>query len=292
MKNIKLSFKVTENIILREFLIKNNISKKTLTRIKFDVDGSIRVNGIEQNVRYLLKEGDLVELTLPNEYFNENIRFIKNKLKILYEDEFLIIIDKPKNLPTIPSRNYEDNSLLEYINYYFKNKNYKTIPHIVTRLDKNTTGIVLVAKHRHIHSLLSKINIEKYYLALAEGKTATKLVIEANIKRDSDSIITRHIASDGEYAKTKLTTLAFFHKKNISLIKLKLYTGRTHQIRVHCKHIGNSLLGDELYNGNTKYINRQALHCYNLKFNHPITNKKINIISPLPSDILRIIKSS
>lgn len=287
---MKLKFIVKEQIILREFLIKKEISKKTLTRIKFDKDGSIKVNGQEQNVRFLLNTDDSVEITLPSEQFSDNVRFINEKINILYEDEYLLVVDKPKNLPTIPSRNNEDESLLEYINYYFKNNNYTTVPHIVTRLDKNTSGIVLVAKHRHVHAMFNNVKFEKYYLALAHGKTPDNIIIEANIAREENSIITRKVDASGDYAKTELTTIKYIQDKNCSLIKLKLFTGRTHQIRVHCKHIGHPLLGDELYGGNTLYIKRHALHCNNIIFQHPITKKEINIISELHNDMKNLIK--
>ena len=156
MNKLKLKYLIENEQLLREFLLENNISRKTLTRIKFDNDGSIKVNGKEENVRYILKKNDVVEITLPSEEFSEHVRFFEDKLDIIYEDEYLLIVNKPANLPSIPSRNNEDSSLLEIVNGYFKKNHYSTIPHIVTRLDKNTTGLVLIAKHRHIHALFSK----------------------------------------------------------------------------------------------------------------------------------------
>lgn len=291
MNNLKLQYEVKEGMLLRDFLLNKNISKKTLTRIKFDNDGSIKVNSKEENVRYKLSLGDVVEITLPSENFSDNVRFLYGKLNILYEDEYFLVLDKEKNLPTIPSRNNDDNSLLEYVNFYFKEKNYTTIPHVVTRLDKNTTGLVLVAKHRHIHALFSKTEISKYYLALTHGKTPRHKIIEANISRTEDSIITRKVCTEGEYAKTELFREKYFEDMDVSLIKLKLFTGRTHQIRVHSQHIGHSLLGDELYGGNKKFIDRQALHCHNLIFEHPITSEKINIESLLPDDMQSFINN-
>jgi len=155
--------------------------------------------------------------------------------------------------------------------------NYVTIPHIVTRLDKNTTGLVLIAKHRHIHALFGKIDINKFYLALAKGKVADQ-VVEANIKRAADSIITRCVAEDGDYAKTQVWLEKYYEKNDASLVKLKLFTGRTHQIRVHMRHLGHPLLGDELYGGNKDLIARQALHCHNLQFKHPTARKLISRI--------------
>lgn len=287
--NIKLQYVIEKEEVLREFLLRNNVSRKTLTRIKFDSDGSIKVNDKEENVRYILKKGDRVEVVLPSESFSENVRFLKGKLNIVFEDAYFLIVNKDKNLPSIPSRNNEDASLLEIVNEYFSKNNYKTIPHIVTRLDKNTTGLVLIAKHRHVHALFSKVDIEKYYLALAEGWVEDK-VIEANIKRESDSIITRTVDPSGDYAKTQVWLEKYNEKNDFSLVKLRLFTGRTHQIRVHMSYIGHPLLGDELYGGEKKLIMRQALHCQNLKFVHPITAENLDIISDLPNDMERLLK--
>ena len=176
MNKLKLKYLIENEQLLREFLLENNISRKTLTRIKFDNDGSIKVNGKEENVRYILKKNDVVEITLPSEEFSENVRFFEDKLDIIYEDEYLLIVNKPANLPSIPSRNNEDSSLLEIVNGYFKKNHYNTIPHIVTRLDKNTTGLVLIAKHRHIHALFSKEEIDKFYLALVVGKVEDGII--------------------------------------------------------------------------------------------------------------------
>ncbi|MBU0278894.1 RluA family pseudouridine synthase [Gemella sp. zg-570] len=291
MNNLTLRYVVKKEEILRDFLLSKNISKKTLIRIKFDKDGSIKVNNKEENVRYKLLLGDVVEITLPSESFSSHIRYFFDKINILYEDEYILIVEKGADLPTIPSRNSSDKSLLEQINGYFVKNNFSTIPHIVTRLDKNTSGLVLIAKHRHIHSLLSKIDIDKYYLALLHGNSPKELIIEKNIACASNSIIERIISPDGEYAKTSLERLAYNEKFDFTLVKFKLYTGRTHQIRVHSKSIGHSLLGDELYGGKKDLIKRQALHCHNLIFNHPITNKKINIKSELTYDMACLIKN-
>ena len=141
-----------------------------MTRIKFDNDGSIKVNGKEENVRCILKKNDVVEITLPSEEFSEHVRFFEDKLDIIYEDEYLLIVNKPANLPSIPSRNNEDSLFRDCLMVISKKNHYSTIPHIVTRLDKNTTGLVLIAKHRHIHALFSKKEIGKFYLALVLEK--------------------------------------------------------------------------------------------------------------------------
>ena len=290
MTNLVLNYTIKKEQCLREFLLENNISRKTLTRIKFDKDGSIKVNDKEENVRYILQSGDKVAVTLPSEKFSEHVRFIEGKLDIIYEDEYFLVVNKPVNLPSIPSRNEDDASLLEIVNTYFRENKYVTIPHIVTRLDKNTTGLVLIAKYRHIHALFGKIEINKFYLALSKGKVNNQ-VVEANIKREDNSIITRCVAEDGDYAKTQVWLEKYDEKNDVSLVKLKLFTGRTHQIRVHMSHLGHPLLGDELYGGNKDLIARQALHCHNLQFKHPITQKELSLEAPLAGDIKNITDS-
>ena len=257
MTNIILKYVVKNEQVLREFLLENNISRKTLTRIKFDNDGSIKVNSKKENVRYILKEGDIVEITLPSENYSDFVRFI----------------DKPIE-----------------VNYYFREKNINSIPHIVTRLDKNTSGLVLIAKHRHIHALFSNMEIDKYYTALINGKIEQHGIIEAPIRRVSSSIIEREVGEDGEYAKTEYWLEKHNLKNNVSIVKLKLYTGKTHQIRVHMKYLGYPLLGDELYGGDVSLISRQALHCSNLAFIHPISGEKVNVCTNLPGDMSNIIK--
>ena len=289
MTNIILKYTIREEQVLREFLLANNISRKTLTRIKFDSDGSIKVNSREENVRYLLKVNDIVEITLPSENFSEVVRFIDKPIDIVYEDPYFLIVNKEINLPSIPSRNLEDESLLERVNYYFKNKSINTIPHIVTRLDKNTSGLVLIAKHRHIHALFSNMAIDKYYTALVNGKVADNEIIEVPIRRVSSSIIEREVGEGGEFAKTEYWLEEYISDKDISVVKLKLYTGRTHQIRVHMKYRGYSLLGDGLYGGDVSNISRQALHCTNLKFIHPITDEVVNVKADLPFDMTNVI---
>ena len=289
MTNIILKYVVKNEQVLREFLLENNISRKTLTRIKFDNDGSIKVNSKEENVRYILKKDDIVEITLPSENYSDFVRFIDKPIEIVYEDDYFLIVNKEINLPSIPSRNVEDESLLERVNYYFREENINSIPHIVTRLDKNTSGLVLIAKHRHIHALFSNMEIDKYYTALINGKIEQYGIIEASIRRVSSSIIEREVGEDGEYAKTEYWLENHNLQNNVSVVKLKLYTGKTHQIRVHMKYLGYPLLGDKLYGGDLSLISRQALHCSNLAFIHPISGEKVNVCTNLPDDMRNII---
>ena len=286
MTNIILKYVVKNEQVLREFLLENNISRKTLTRIKFDNDGSIKVNSKEENVRYILKEGDIVEITLPSENYSDFVRFIDKPIEIVYEDAYFLIVNKEINLPSIPSRNVEDESLLERVNYYFREKNINSIPHIVTRLDKNTSGLVLIAKHRHIHALFSNMEIDKYYTALINGKIEQHGIIEAPIRRVSSSIIEREVGEGGEYAKTEYWLEKHNLKNNVSIVKLKLYTGRTHQIRVHLSSIGNAIIGDKLYSNDGYKYDKMYLGALKVVFNHPVTNDKIEINSSLRTEFI------
>lgn len=290
MSNLEFEYVANCNQKLRDFLLEKGISRKTLTKIKFENTGFIKVNGKEENVRYFLKKSDRVKIALPREYFKPHIRYFYDDINIIYEDKYFLVVNKPPYIATIPSRDENEKSLLEEINGYFLNKKYSTIPHVVTRLDKNTSGLVIIAKHRHIHSLFSKIAIDKYYLALAIKKAPTKKIIEAKIARKKDSIIEREVSPLGKYAKTSLERIKYYEDKDFSLVKLKLYTGRTHQIRVHLSHIGHNILGDELYGGDLKLIKRQALHCYNLIFPHPINKEILNIKIDIPKDMKKITK--
>ena len=149
---------------------------------------------------------------------------------------------------------------------------------------------MLIAKHRHVHALFSNLQIHKYYTALVNGKVADNEIIEAPIRRVSSSIIEREVGEGGEFAKTEYWLEEYISDKNISVVKLKLYTGRTHQIRVHMKYRGYPLLGDEIYGGDVSNISRQALHCMNLKFIHPITDEVVNVRADLPEDMISVIK--
>ncbi|MDO4813801.1 MAG: RluA family pseudouridine synthase [Gemella sp.] len=290
MSNIILKFKADEEVLLRDFLLLKKISRSTLTRIKFDEGGAILVDGKEESVRYKLSAGQEVVVHLPKEEFSPNVRFIEGLLNVLFEDDYFMIIDKPADLPTIPARDKNDGSLLEIINYYFKEKGYESIPHIVTRLDRDTSGLVLVAKHRYVHSLFEDVDIEKIYLAICSGKAPEEMIIEKNIGLAKDSIIERVIDENGQYAKTQLSRLSYQEKGDYSLIKLKLFTGRTHQIRLHCKSIGHGLLGDFLYGIETDLINRQALHAHRLSFVHPVTKDLVNVVSDLHEDMRKIVE--
>lgn len=277
--------------LLREFLKEKEISKSALTDIKFK-GGFISVNGQEVNVRYALKTADRVKIEFPAEVPSEGMKGEEIPLSIVYEDDYLLVVNKPPGMNTIPSREHPYGSLAGGLIGYYKNKGISATTHIVTRLDRDTSGLVLIAKHSHVHHLFSKQqrsgDVKRRYEAFAEGVVEkSDGVIEASIARKPDSIIEREVHPDGQYACTLFEVSkryeAFTH------MNLRLKTGRTHQIRVHMRYIGHPLLGDTLYGGNRALIPRQALHCKELTFSHPFLHKKMHFTANLPIDMQEVL---
>ncbi|MBW8350424.1 RluA family pseudouridine synthase [Bacillus sp. IITD106] len=278
--------------IIKEFLKSKGISKRALTDIKF-TGGSIKVNGQEQNVLHLLKESDELVVEFPPEEVNEKMRGEDIPLSISYEDEDIIVVEKPAFMSTIPSRDHPSGSLANALVHHYERTGNLSAVHIVTRLDRNTSGLVLIAKHRHAHHLLSlqqqKGKIKRYYEAFAENAFNKKEgSIHAPIGRNPSSIIEREVRMDGQRAVTHYKVVRNYPQ--FSHIRLELETGRTHQIRVHMAYIGHPLLGDDLYGGNHAFINRQALHCKEIHFVHPLKQVKLSFSAPLPMDMETLLK--
>lgn len=280
--------------IIRDFLKEQEISKTALTDIKFR-GGSILVNGEDVNVRYPLQAEDELTVIFPLEEAGEGLKGENIPLNILFEDEYLLVVNKPSAMNTIPSREHPTGSLANALIGYYGSQGIKATAHIVTRLDRDTSGIVLVAKHRHVHHLLSKQQksgmVKRTYEALAEGvfKENDGTVIQP-IGRKSDSIIEREVREDGQYACTHYTVIQ--RSDRFTHLELRLETGRTHQIRVHMSFMGHPLLGDDLYGGNVYLINRQALHCKEIKFIHPLLHEEMSFRAPLPEDMELIISTA
>ncbi|WP_335869943.1 RluA family pseudouridine synthase [Bacillus sp. 2205SS5-2] len=293
-ENYQLSWVVCENDdenILRSFLIEKGISKRALTAIKFS-GGKIEVNGEEEDVRYKLKCGDTLSLTFPSEVRSAKLIPEELPLEIIYEDEHLLVVNKPPFMNTIPSREHPSGSLANGLIHYYDKKKINGTIHIVTRLDRNTSGLLLIAKHSYVHSLLGKCqqngHITRKYEALVQGKLSKPNgIIQAPIGRKDSSIIEREVRQDGQFSCTKYHLLSQFN--SYAHVSLTLSTGRTHQIRVHMSYIGHPLLGDDLYGGKKEDIHRQALHSKELTFYHPIFQKELTFTISLPSDMNSLI---
>ena len=257
-------------------IIRNDlkISSGLLTKLK--KNGGIQLNGNNVTVAEKVKYGDLLTVYFPSEKSN-SIQPVNIPIDIIYEDKYLLAVNKPKDMPTHPSAGNHVNTLANACMYYYRNTDF--VFRSVTRLDRDTTGIVLIAKDARTGALMSeavqKGGLHKTYYALTSAVPSPLCgKIEAPIGRADNSILKREVRPDGQYAVTEYKTIA--HNNKIALEEIKLLTGRTHQIRVHFSHIGCPLLYDYMYgteiSGETLF-----LHCAKLEFIHPITAENMLI---------------
>lgn len=256
--------------------------------VKLKNSKQIYLNNEPTFVNQKLKIGDKILADLDFEETYDNIVPTKIDLDILYEDDGLLIVNKPPFMPVHPSMDHFEDSLSNGIKYYFNSIGLKRKIRPVNRLDKNTSGIVIFAKNEYMQECLIKQmrsgSFKKEYLALVNGVIDKEIqVIDAPIARKDDSIIERCVSENGDRAITEIELLKAFD--NYSLVKCNLKTGRTHQIRVHLSYIGHPILGDDLYGKKSEFISRQALHAYMVSFIHPLTKKIFKIDAELPKDI-------
>ncbi|MFC4651357.1 RluA family pseudouridine synthase [Lactococcus nasutitermitis] len=282
--------------MVKALLHRHSVSRRLLAKIKFD-GGKIYVNGLEQNAIFRMKIGDVVTITVPNEPDNEALIPTEIPLNILFEDAHYLVVAKPAGMPSITGSLHPTGAMSNAVKGYILRQHYENqTVHIITRLDRDTSGIMFFAKHRYAHALMSPESkyhetIEKRYFALVndDGKLPDTDEINLPIGRRDDSIILRQVRLDGA-AKEARTTYRTVKKVNkLALLDLTLHTGRTHQIRVHLSHLGYPLVGDELYGGNHDLMTRQALHCHYLEFHHPFTDKTVKIDLDLPDDMKQLI---
>lgn len=295
---MKLEFEVKNNKYFNiKEILKNHfeISERLLAKLKRNQ--KIYLNNVPSYVSSTVSIGDLIIVDLDFEEETENILPTEIPLDILYEDEAILIVNKPFGIPVHPSVLHFEDSLSNGIKHYFNlNKIYKKI-RPVNRLDKDTSGIVIFAKNEYVQEALirqMRNNIfKKEYLAVLDGFIENDFgIINASISRKEGSIIEREININGERAITHYNLIKKFEKDGLklSLVNFVLETGRTHQIRLHSKHLKHPILGDSLYGKSSSLISRQALHAYKIKFIHPISKKEFNLEIDLPEDIKNIIK--
>lgn len=290
---MKLEYKVNSlsNYANVRQVLKNefNMSNRLITKLK--QNKLIYLNNKDTYLDKVLSFGDVVKCVIDFEESSENIISTNIDLKILYEDDYLLVVDKPCNMAVHPSILHYNNSLSNGIKYYFESIGLNRKIRPVNRLDRDTTGIVIFAKNEYIQECLIK-QMEaktfcKEYIAILEGTLdKNKGTINAHISRKNGSIIERCIDENGTNAISHYEVINT--KNNLSLVKFILETGRTHQIRLHSKYIGHPIVGDTLYGNESPLISRQALHCHRIAFVHPITKKEIEFISPIPKDMLEI----
>ncbi len=260
-----------EKAIIKDYL-KNKGCSRTLLR-KIRVNNCLYVNGELRKNHEMVSRGDEIIIKIE-EKMNPDFLINKSDLDILYEDEYLLIVNKPNNLAIQPSRKHQFDNLISVAAAYFHEQNIDANIHVVNRLDYSTTGIVIIAKSGYMHFEMSKCNFEKKYLCIVKGIMEEKIgKICLPIKRVTEKNILRMVSPDGQEAITYYKVIKEYDDR--TLLEVILGTGRTHQIRVHMSHLGHPLIGDVLYG---EQADRLYLHCYNMKFIHPITKQEINII--------------
>lgn len=264
-----------------------NISSRLLKKLK--MNEKILVNDRPVYSNYIVKTGDFITVLIEF----EEIDYIKPeemKLDILYEDEYILIVNKSAGIVVHPSSYHLNNTLANGVKYYLNN-NKKIRP--INRLDRDTSGIVMFAKNEYVQECFqNKADYKKEYLAIVSGILDNdKGTINKPIARKPGSIMEREINyKEGQTAITHYDVLKRFNEDDYTLVHIELETGRTHQIRVHFKSEGHTLLGDDLYGAPSELINRQALHAWKISFIHPITKEEIKLEAIVPEDIKRLVE--
>lgn len=280
---VKISDESIKQILKNKF----NMSERYILKLKRNK--CICINGFPVYIDFKIKPNDI--LSIEDDFEEDSSNILPNSsilLNILFEDDYLLVVDKPANLPVHPSILHYENSLSNGVKYYFEKIHLKKKIRPVNRLDKDTSGIVIFAKNEYIQNILVKQmqnNVfKKYYIAFLDGILENdEGTINAPIARKENSIIERTISENGENAISHYKVLERF--VNMTKVEFRLETGRTHQLRVHSKYIGHPIIGDTLYGQKSELISRQALHAYKVEFIHPVSSEKIIIMSELPIEL-------
>ena len=278
---------------VEQFLRRKRYSGQNLSEIK-RMPKSILVNGVHYYMRQELSKGDHLQVRICETQNSEKIPPTKLPLNIIYEDEDLLVLNKPAGMPIHPSLNNYTNSMANALAYYFQSQGKPFIFRCCNRLDRDTSGLTIVSKHLVSGSILSDMTkyreVHREYLAIARGSvTPSEGTIQAPLGRKEGTIIERTV--DWEHGEDAVTHYKVVKEANgHSLVSLRLETGRTHQIRIHMKYLGYPLIGDYLYNPDMEYMTRQALHSHHMEFTHPITGEHMSFTAPLPEDMARVMQ--
>lgn len=278
---------------VEQFLRRKRYSAQNLSEIK-RMPKSILVNGVHYYMRQELSKGDHLQVRICETQNSEKIPPTKLPLDIIYEDEDLLVLNKPAGMPIHPSLNNYTNSIANALAYYFQSQGKPFIFRCCNRLDRDTSGLTIVSKHLVSGSILSDMTkyreVHREYLAIARGSvTPSEGTIQAPLGRKEGTIIERTV--DWEHGENAVTHYKVVKEANgHSLVSLRLETGRTHQIRIHMKYLGYPLIGDYLYNPDMEYMTRQALHSHHMEFTHPITGEHMSFTAPLPEDMARVMQ--
>lgn len=287
-----LNYTIQENDKTVKGILRENLNFSQRLSKKLELSNKIFLNGKETRLNKSVFVGDVISVEFQEE--EDEYNAVNIPINILYEDYDLLIVNKPPYIVVHPTKSHQDNTIANGVAYYFKDHGIQKKVRLVNRLDMNTSGIVIIAKNPYIHNELSnqmKSNmVDKYYYAIVEGIVESDYgTINEPITKLNPEDIIRVVDQSGKECITHYVVEKRSIVKNLSLLKLKLETGRTHQIRVHMKHIKHPILGDTLYGRESSLIGRQALHCTEMKFTQPITKEEITIKCHLPKDMADLI---
>lgn len=286
-----------EGLTVEWFLRSKGCSHHILTGLKKTKEGILK-NGVWTWTNVRLEAGDIVTIHLEDPESSENIDPIYVPFRVTFEDDDILVVEKNADTPIHPSFGNRDNTLANGIAWYYQQKGEPFVYRCINRLDRDTSGLVLLAKHSLSAAVLSqamvKREIHRTYLALVKGVTQESGTVDAPIARKDASVIERQVNFEtGERAVTHYRRISTFRVPAVgdcSLLELHLDTGRTHQIRVHMTYLGHPLLGDSLYHPeDPSGLSRQALHSYSLDFIHPITGEVQHFVAELPEDLKALI---
>lgn len=292
--NRTITYKIdgdSDGLRVEQYLKRKGYSSQNLSEIK-RMPQSVLVNHKHYYMRDQLKAGDTLVIQISETKCSPNIPPVKLPLSILYEDEDIIVLNKPAGMPTHPSMNNYTNSLANALAWYYMEQKKPFIFRCCNRLDRDTSGVTVVAKHLVSGNILSRNTfhrqIHREYLAIVRGRVIPGSgTIHAPLARKPGTILERTV--DFKRGETAVTHYKVVGEANgHSLISLCLETGRTHQIRIHMKYLGYPLVGDYLYNPDMEYIKRQALHSHRLSFSHPISKQWMEFTAELPDDMKKI----
>lgn len=289
-----ISIKYDKCVISKFLREEANLSSRFIKKAK--VEGRIKVNDNIIKMNYILKLGDVVTVNLARKE-SQNIEPENIPIDVVYEDEDILVVNKAPYMVVHPTKSHQSGTLANGLINYFNNTNQDCIVRLVSRLDMDTSGLIIIAKNQFSHAILAeqmcnKEIFKKSYMAIVHHNLKNKIgTINQAIYRPAKDTIKRVV--DNEHGQKSITHYEVVQSfKDADLVKLLLETGRTHQIRVHMNFLGHPIFGDSLYCDidDKDLIKRQALHAYRLEFYHPKNNKKIVLEVPLPHDMKELIK--
>lgn len=289
---LKFRIGTNDKKIIRKFLVQHKFSSSQLHNLK-NRGGLIFVNHKQRHFNFQMKVGDEILIVMSQETPSDLIKPMPGNVDVIYEDQYFLVVNKPPNLASLPAKARTSKTMANVVKYYLQQKGENTTIHLVTRLDRDTSGLMVFAKNSYAHSLLDQIlhsdKFLKYYVAVVYGHFQPQAgKIDLPIGIDSQAFYLRTVDHEkGKQSQTLYQTLEDF--SHTSLIKLQLLTGRTHQIRVHTSASGHPIVGDFMYSKKVEpLIGRQALHCAELKIVHPITHQLLDLKAPLPDDMVQL----